>query len=174
LGKNQEKPVEIGEFPLTLPGTKPHCNHRQGSSKPHEYRVFVHVDQVIAPPHAVRISRRKPVNNGSPKGSPTEGEHYMATGLTKTALTRQMAEKLEITNKQSAAFLDLLAETAIKETKKNGVFVIPGIGRLVKAERKARMGRNPQTGQAIKIKAKTVVKFRVAKSAKDTIAPPKK
>jgi DNA-binding protein HU-beta len=103
-----------------------------------------------------------------------EGEHQMATGLTKTALTRQLAEKLELTNKQSAAFLDLLAETAIKETKKNGVFVIPGIGRLVKAERKARMGRNPQTGEAIKIKAKTVVKFRVAKSAKDTIAPPKK
>ncbi len=70
----------------------------------------------------------------------------MATGLTKTALTRQLAEKLELTNKQSAAFLDLLAETAIKETKKNGVFVIPGIGRLVKAERKARIGRNPQTG----------------------------
>jgi DNA-binding protein HU-beta len=94
--------------------------------------------------------------------------------MTKTALTRQMAEKLEMTNKQAALFLDLLAETAIKETKKNGVFIIPGIGRLVKAERKARMGRNPQTGQAIKIKAKTVVKFRVAKSAKDTIAPPKK
>jgi len=52
----------------------------------------------------------------------------MATGLTKTALTRSLAEKLELTNKQSAAFLDLLAETAIKETKKNGVFVIPGIG----------------------------------------------
>jgi DNA-binding protein HU-beta len=98
----------------------------------------------------------------------------MATGLTKTALVRQMAEKLELTNKQSAAYLDLLAETAVKETKKNGVFVIPGIGRLVKADRKARMGRNPQTGQAIKIKAKTVVKFRVAKSAKDVIAPPKK
>ncbi|MBW8870470.1 HU family DNA-binding protein [Occallatibacter savannae] len=98
----------------------------------------------------------------------------MATGLTKTGLTRHMAEKLELTNKQAAGFLDLLAETAIKETKKNGVFVIPGIGRLVKAERKARMGRNPQTGEAIKIKAKTVVKFRVAKSAKDTIAPPKK
>jgi DNA-binding protein HU-beta len=96
----------------------------------------------------------------------------MATGLTKTALTRLLAEKLEITNKQSAAYLDLLAETAIKETKKNGVFVIPGIGRLVKAERKARMGRNPQTGEAIK--TKTVVKFRVAKSAKDVIAPPKK
>ncbi len=98
----------------------------------------------------------------------------MATGLTKTALTRQLAEKMELTNKQAGAFLDLLAETAIKETKKHGVFIIPGIGRLVKAERKARMGRNPQTGEAIKIKAKTVVKFRVAKSAKDTIAPPKK
>ena len=98
----------------------------------------------------------------------------MATGMTKTALTRHMAEKLELTNKHAAAFLDLLAETAIKETKKNGVFVVPGLGRLVKAERKARMGRNPQTGEAIKIKAKTVVKFRVAKSAKDTIAPPKK
>jgi len=98
----------------------------------------------------------------------------MATTMTKTALVRQLAEKLEITNKQSAVFLDLLADTAIKETKKNGVFVIPGLGRLVKAERKARLGRNPQTGEQIKIKAKTVVKFRVAKSAKDTIAPPKK
>ena len=50
----------------------------------------------------------------------------MASGMTKTALVRTMAEKLELTNKQSAAFLDLLAETAVKETKKNGVFVIPG------------------------------------------------
>jgi DNA-binding protein HU-beta len=109
-----------------------------------------------------------------PEGHPSEGEDFMATGLTKTALTRQIAEKLELTNKQAGAFLDLLAETAIKETKKNGVFIIPGIGRLVKAERKARIGRNPQTGQPIKIKAKTVVKFRVAKAAKDVIAPVKK
>src|SRR6202453_4855402 len=98
----------------------------------------------------------------------------MASGMTKTQLTRHLAEALELNNKTAAAFLDLLADTAIKETKKNGVFVIPGLGRLVKAERKARMGRNPQTGEQIKIKAKTVVKFRVAKSAKDTIAPPKK
>jgi DNA-binding protein HU-beta len=107
------------------------------------------------------------------KGKDKE-EHSMAATMTKTALVRQLAEKLELTNKQSAAYLDLLADTAIKETKKNGVFVIPGLGRLVKAERKARMGRNPQTGEQIKIKAKTVVKFRVAKSAKDSIAPPKK
>jgi len=98
----------------------------------------------------------------------------MAAGLTKTALIRVLAEKLELTNKQVAAFLDTLAETALKETKKNGLFVIPGIGRLVKAQRKARMGRNPQTGAAIPIKAKTVVKFRVAKAAKDAIAPVKK
>ena len=98
----------------------------------------------------------------------------MASGMTKTQLVRHMAEKLETNNKTAAAFLDHLAETAIKETKKNGVFIIPGIGRLVKAERKARIGRNPQTGQAIKIKAKTVVKFRVAKAAKDVIAPTKK
>jgi DNA-binding protein HU-beta len=97
----------------------------------------------------------------------------MASGMTKTALVRTMAEKLEVNNKQAAAFLQHLAETAVKETKKNGVFIIPGLGRLVKAERKARMGRNPQTGEPIKIKAKTVVKFRVAKAAKDAIAPKK-
>ena len=97
----------------------------------------------------------------------------MASGMTKTQLVRMMAEKMELNNKQSAAFLELLADTAVKETKKNGVFVIPGLGRLVKAHRKARMGRNPQTGEPIQIKAKTVVKFRVAKATKDAIAPKK-
>ena len=67
--------------------------------------------------------------------------------------------------------MDELAKVAVGETKKNGVFVLPGIGRLVKANRKARMGRNPATGEAIKIPAKTVVKFRVAKAAKDLIVP---
>ncbi len=98
----------------------------------------------------------------------------MAKGITKTALMRQMAEKTELSSKQVAGFFALLAETAVRETKKNGEFTIPGIGKLVKAERKARLGRNPQTGETIKIKAKTVVKFRVAKVAKDTIAPVKK
>ena len=97
----------------------------------------------------------------------------MAAGMTKTQLVRHMAEKLETNNKTAATFLDTLAETAIKETKKSGIFVIPGLGRLVKANRKARMGRNPQTGEAIKIPAKTVVKFRVAKAAKEAIAPKK-
>lgn len=97
----------------------------------------------------------------------------MASGMTKTQLTRHLAEKLDTNNKTIASFLENLADTAIKETKKNGVFVVPGLGRLVKAHRKARMGRNPQTGEPIQIKAKTVVKFRVAKSAKDSIAPKK-
>jgi len=97
----------------------------------------------------------------------------MAAGMTKTALVRHLAEKLELNNKTAAAFLDTLAETAVKETKKNGVFVVPGLGRLVKSNRKARTGRNPQTGEPIKIPAKTVVKFRVAKAAKDAIAPKK-
>jgi DNA-binding protein HU-beta len=80
---------------------------------------------------------------------------------------------MEIPNKKAASFLELLADTAVKQTKKDGVFVLPGLGRLVKAHRKARIGRNPQTGEEIKIKAKTVVKFRVAKAAKDAIAPAK-
>jgi DNA-binding protein HU-beta len=98
----------------------------------------------------------------------------MAAGMTKTALVRYLAEKLELNNKTAAAFLATLPEVAIKETKKNGVFVLAGLGRLKKSQRKARMGRNPQTGEPIKIPAKTVVKFYVAKAVKDSIAPPKK
>ena len=80
----------------------------------------------------------------------------MASGMTKTQTVKH------------------LADLAISQTKKSGVFVIPGLGKLVKANRKARMGRNPQTGEAIKIPAKTVVKFRVAKACKDAIHGGKK
>src|SRR6476620_6524699 len=97
----------------------------------------------------------------------------MAAGLTKTQLIRHLAEKLETNNKTAAAILQQLSETAIKETKKNGVFVLPGLGRLKKVQRKARMGRNPQTGEPIKIAAKTTAKFYLAKSVKDSIAPKK-
>ena len=97
----------------------------------------------------------------------------MAT-MTKTQLVKLMAGKLELTNKQSATFLETLSDVAVAEAKKNGVFVFPGLGRLKKVQRKARMGRNPQTGEAIKIKAETVAKFYVAKSVKDAIAPVKK
>ena len=97
----------------------------------------------------------------------------MASGMTKTQLTRHLAEKIGSNNKTAATFLEHLADTAIKETKKNGEFTIPGLGKLVKAQRAARLGRNPQTGESIKIKAKTAIKFRVAKAAKDAIAPTK-
>jgi DNA-binding protein HU-beta len=93
--------------------------------------------------------------------------------MTKTQLVRHMAEKVGTNNKTAAAFLQTLVETAVKETKKNGVFVLPGMGRLKKSQRKARMGRNPQTGEPIKIPAKTVAKFYLAKAVKDSIAPKK-
>ena len=93
----------------------------------------------------------------------------MAKGMTKSALVRHLAEKLELTNKQTAAFLETLAETAVKETKKNGEFTIPGIGKLVKAERKARLGRNPQTGETIKIKASKSPKVSAGASFKKVV-----
>lgn len=63
----------------------------------------------------------------------------------------------------------MITDIALREVKKNGEFTIPGIGKLVKQKRKARMGRNPKSGEKIKIAAKTVVKFRVAKAAKDSL-----
>ena len=94
--------------------------------------------------------------------------------MTQTQLVRSLAESCEVNNKTARMFLDCLASMAITEVKKNGVFVMPGIGRLVRVDRKARTGRNPATGESIKIPAKKVVKFRVAKAAKDAIVPPKK
>jgi DNA-binding protein HU-beta len=97
----------------------------------------------------------------------------MAAGMTKTQLVRHIAEKVGTNNKTAATFLLTLSETAVKETKKNGVFVLPGLGRLKKVQRKARVGRNPQTGEPIKIPAKTTAKFYLAKAVKDSIAPKK-
>jgi DNA-binding protein HU-beta len=94
--------------------------------------------------------------------------------MTQTALVRALAEAGEVSNKQARAITDKLSELAVSEVKKNGVFVLPGIGRLVRVDRKARLGRNPATGESIKIPAKKVVKFRVAKAAKDAILGPKK
>jgi DNA-binding protein HU-beta len=94
--------------------------------------------------------------------------------MTQTQLVRSLAESCEVNNKVARQMLDCLSSLAISEVKKNGMFVIPGLGRLVRVERKARTGRNPATGESIKIPAKKVVKFRVAKAAKDAIVPPKK
>jgi DNA-binding protein HU-beta len=93
--------------------------------------------------------------------------------MTKAQILGELADTLEMTKKDVNGFIETLTELAYKETKKKGSFTLPGIGKLVLQKRKARMGRNPQTGEEIKIKAKTVVKFRVAKACKDIITPPK-
>ena len=94
--------------------------------------------------------------------------------MTQTQLIREIAETAEVSNKIAKQFLVSLAEIAVRETKKAGVFVFPGVGKLVRVARKARTGRNPATGYTIKIPAKKVLKFRVAKAVKDAVVPPKK
>ncbi len=91
----------------------------------------------------------------------------MAKAMTKTQLVARIAEKANITKKLAADILEDIASIAYKEAKNK--FTLPGLGKLVLVQRKARMGRNPATGESIKIPAKTVVKFRVAKAAKDAI-----
>lgn len=97
----------------------------------------------------------------------------MADRMTQSQVVRYLAEKNGVTNKVSKEYLTSLVDLLIQQTKKSGVFVIPGLGRAKKVQRKARTGRNPMTGEAIKIPAKTAVKFLMAKSVKDSIAPPK-
>ena len=94
--------------------------------------------------------------------------------MTKTELIQHFAEKFELTKKNAKAIIDEIADVAVAQTKKVGEFTIPGIGKLVKQKRKARKGRNPATGEAIRIPAKTVVKMRLAKACKDGVIPPKK
>ena len=93
-------------------------------------------------------------------------------GMSKTALMRHLAEKNEMTRAQVVGFMDSLVNTAYREAKNS--FTIPGLGKLVLVNRKARMGRNPATGEQIKIPAKKVVKFRVAKACKEAILGPSK
>ena len=107
------------------------------------------------------------------KKTTEEAKPVPAAKMTKTQIVRAMAEKLEAEPKQIQLFLDALAKMATEQTREAGEFTVPGLGKLVKAERKERMGRNPATGEQIKIGAKTTVKFRVAKAATDAIAPPK-
>ena len=98
-----------------------------------------------------------------------------AKKMSKSAIASALAEKVDVTKKQAALFLEEMAGLAYKEAKNS--FTLPGLGKLVLVHRKARMGRNPATGEAIKIPAKRVVKFRVSKVCKDSIlggAPAKK
>ncbi len=94
--------------------------------------------------------------------------------LTKSQIVSYFAKKFDISKKVAASVIDEMAALGIAETKKAGVFTFPGIGKLVLVRRKARVGRNPATGEAINIPAKTVVKMRIAKACKEAIVPPKK
>jgi len=96
------------------------------------------------------------------------------TPIKKSQIISELANKLEISKKEVNAFLDTFVELAYKETKKNGAFIIPGVGKLVLKKTKKRKGRNPATGQEIEIPAKTVVKFSLFKACKEAIVPPKK
>jgi len=89
--------------------------------------------------------------------------------MTKTQIISHLAEKTDLTKKDVGNVLEELANLAYREAKVG--FTIPGIGKLVVVNRKARMGRNPATGEQIKIPAKKVLKFRIAKAAKDAISP---
>lgn len=89
--------------------------------------------------------------------------------MTKAKMVAGLAEELGSSKKEVNSFLDVFSEMIYKEVKKSGECIVPGFGKLVKAKRKAREGRNPATGETIKIPAKTVVKFRLSKAVKDAI-----
>ena len=94
--------------------------------------------------------------------------------LTKAQIVSFFAKKFDLSKKSALTVIDEMAALAVAETKKVGAFTFPGIGKLVLVKRKARVGRNPATGEPINIPAKTVVKMRIAKACKDAIVPPKK
>ena len=98
----------------------------------------------------------------------------MAKIMTKAATVSHLATKTNLSKKQVSAFMDELQALAVKEAKRSGAFVIPGVGKVVLSNRKARMGRNPQTGEPIKIAAKRVVRIRAVKVLKDAILGGKK
>jgi DNA-binding protein HU-beta len=89
--------------------------------------------------------------------------------MTKTQLLSALAEATTLSKKQVGEFLEKMVDLAYKQAKSAGEFVVPGLGKLVKVDRKARVGRNPATGATIQIPAKTVLKFRIAKAAKEAV-----
>jgi DNA-binding protein HU-beta len=109
--------------------------------------------------------------------APAKGETHKHMAevkkMTQTQVVNEIATAAGITKKQAKAAMEKLVDLAIAQTKKVGVFVLPGIGRLKRVERKARMGRNPATGEPIKIPARKSVKLTLSKSIKDAIVPPK-
>ncbi len=98
-----------------------------------------------------------------------KAELIMADAMTKAELVDTLAEKTDLSKKDVANVVDTMADVVLKEVKKSGECVVPGLGKMVKTKRKARKGRNPATGEEIKIPAKTVPKFKVSKAAKDAV-----
>ncbi len=90
--------------------------------------------------------------------------------MTQTEIINDLADKTGLKKAQAKEFFNALAAMAAAEVKKNGEFTLPGFGKLVKATRKEREGRNPATGKPIKIPAKTTVKFRLGKAMKDAVS----
>ncbi len=121
----------------------------------------------------IAVPAKKVVAKSAPVTAPAATKAPISK-MTKTQVIRQMAEQMDVAPKLVTDFFDLLIETATTETRKAGEFTIPGLGKLVKAQRAARMGRNPATGESIKIAAKTTVKFRLSKAVKEAVVPPKK
>lgn len=95
----------------------------------------------------------------------------MAKAMSKAQIVAHFAKKFDLKKKVAASLFEELARLAYKESK--NAFTLPGIGKLVLVDRKARLGRNPKTGETIQIPAKTVVKFRVAKACKEAVLPKK-
>ncbi len=106
--------------------------------------------------------------------SKTPNTKTSAKRMSQSEVINHFAEKFDMKRAQAKEVFTELAELASKEVKKNGEFVLPGFGKLVLAKRAARDGRNPATGETIKIPAKTTLKFRLGKSMKDTVVPAKK
>ncbi|HXN07230.1 MAG TPA: HU family DNA-binding protein [Nitrospiria bacterium] len=96
----------------------------------------------------------------------------MAKAMTKSGIISHLSGKLELPKKKIGEVLQVIAELAYKEAK--NAFTLPGLGKLVLVNRKARMGRNPATGETIKIPAKRVIKFRIGKACKDAVLGAKK
>jgi DNA-binding protein HU-beta len=93
--------------------------------------------------------------------------------MSQSEVVNHFAEKFDMKRAQVKEIFEELASLAAREVKQNGEFVLPGFGKMVLSERKAREGRNPQTGETIQIPAKTALKFRLSKGMKDTVVPKK-
>ena len=112
--------------------------------------------------------------NGQKGQADTQTTIVKSKRMTQTEVFNHFAEKLELKRADVKGIFDELSALAGKEVKKNHEFALPGFGKLVLAKRKARDGRNPQTGETIKIPAKTTLKFRLGKTMKDSVVPSNK